>query len=260
MFDPANDFLTKHPELSDQLIRRYLSRKNPLLLRDELVTLLEEFCQTDDGNVLNGSALYDILCASQEAVVHERAICFAIRWSVARWSYVEFRTDTMMLNGISAAGYLRAKERVLHDGSEPEPLLEIDLNPFERGFPRLREIRSIGHGAEYLNRYLSSRLFQELDSGGQRLFQFLSLHQTRGIPLMLNKRIGDLEVLRDALRSADSFLAKQPPGSAWSEIAEGLSQMGFEPGWGGTVERVRETMGFLSDILEAPLRTASRDS
>ena len=158
-----------------------------LLLRDELVDLIEEFCNTDDGSVLRGSTLYDVLCASQESVVYEGSIHFAIRWSVARWSFVEFRTDTMTLNGILAAEFLRAKECVLHDGADPRPQLEIDLSPFERGFPRLREIRSIGHGVEYLNRYLSSRLFQELDNGGQRVFQFLRLHQARGIPLMLNR-------------------------------------------------------------------------
>ena len=124
MFDDANEFLTKHPECADQLIRAYLSREKPLLLREELVDLVEDFCNTDDGSALRGSTLYDVLCASQEAVVHEGTIHFAVRWSVARWSYVEFRTDRMTLSGIPAAAFLGAKERVLHDGSDPEPLLE----------------------------------------------------------------------------------------------------------------------------------------
>ncbi len=252
MFDAANEFLSKHRESADQLIRRYLALDNPLLLRDELVALVEEFCNTEEGRSLVGSRLYEILCASQEAVVREGAIRFAVRWSVARWSYVELRTEELVLREISAADFLSAKEGLLQNGRNPEPQLEIDLKPFERGFPRLREIRSIGQGVEYLNRHLSSRLFQEIDSGGRRLYQFLRLHQARGTPLMLNDRIGDLEQLRDALRAADSFLANQPPQRSWSEITAELAAMGFEPGWGGTVERAREMMGFLSDVLEAP--------
>ena len=134
-----------------------------------------------------------------------------MRWSVARWSYVELQTDNLILGEVSTAEFLRAKERMLQNGARTGPQLEIDLKPFERGFPRLREIRSIGQGVEYLNRYLSSRLFQEIDSGGRRLFQFLRLHEAPGMPLMLNGRVGDLEELRDALRRAESFLARQPP-------------------------------------------------
>ena len=215
MFEAANDFLSKHGDVADQLIRQYLKLEKPLLLRAELVDLAEEFGDTEHGRLLQGSILHEVLRASQEAVVRQQQISFAVRWSVARWSYVEFGIGERVLREISAAQFLRAKERVLkgNGNNANEPQLEVDLQPFERGFPRLREIRSIGNGADYLNRYLSSRLFQEIDSGGQRLHQFLRLHQARGMPLMLNDRIGNLDVLRDAIRSADALLSRQPSGA-----------------------------------------------
>ena len=175
-----------------------------------------------------------------------------MRWSVARWSYAELHRGDLVLREISASEFLREKERVSRDGARAEAQLEIDLQPFERGFPRLREIRSIGNGVDYLNRYLSSQLFQEIEKGGHRLYQFLRLHQAQGMQLMLNDRIGDLDELRDAMRTADALLARQPTGSLWSELADELAKLGFEPGWGKTVDRARETMGLLSDMLEAP--------
>jgi sucrose synthase len=252
VFEAASEFLSRHRDIANRLVGAFQTRGKPLLLQSELFDLVEQFCHTEHGDVFIGSPPYDLLRASQEAVVDKRAVFFSVRWSVGRWSYVRLSSDRLELQTTSATDFLAAKERVVHDDGRDQPQLEIDLSPFERGFPRLREIRSIGQGVDYLNRYLSSRLFQEIDNGGQRLYQFLRMHQARGVTLMLNDRIGDLEQLRGALRIADAFLARQSPERPWSDIAAQLVEMGFEPGWGRTVGRARETMGFLSDILEAP--------
>ncbi len=252
MFDAANDFLVRHTDAVDQLILRYAGLEKQLLLRSELVDIAEEYCSTEGGRVLRGSILYEVLMASQEAVVLEERVCFAVRWSVARWSYAELHRSDFTLHEISAAAFLREKERVSRNGGANGAQLEIDLKPFGRGFPRLREIRSIGNGVDYLNRYLSSQLFQEIEDGGHRLYQFLRLHQAQGMQLMLNDRIGDLDELRDAMRTADMLLVRQPADRLWSELADELAALGFEPGWGKTVGRARETLDLLSDLLEAP--------
>ncbi len=252
MFEAANEFLIRHRDAADQLIGRYTGQGKPLLLRAELVDHLEDFCNLETGRVLTGSILYEVLRSSQEAVVSDDSICFAVRWSVARWSYGELNVAEMSLKEISAAQFLAAKERVVEREVGTAAQLEIDLHPFERGFPRLREIRSIGNGVDYLSRHLSSRLFQELDNGGERLYQFLRSHQVRGMPLMLNDAIGNLEELRHAMRAADAMMSRQAAGRLWSDIAGEMAQLGFEPGWGRTIDRARETMRYLSDILEAP--------
>ena len=251
MFETDNEFLAKHRDAAEQLIRQYLTLDRPLLLHSDLADLAESYCNTDQGRELRGSVLYEVLRAAQEAVITPGAIFFAVRWSVARWSYVGLNLDEFQLREISVSTFLRAKENVAGQ-VDGEPQLEVDLQPFERRFPRLREIRTIGQGVDYLNRYLSSRLFHEIDEGGHRLYQFLRLHKAPGTPLMLNDRVGNLDELRRALRRADALLASQKPDRPWTEMADELAQLGFEPGWGGTAERARETMSFLSDILEAP--------
>ncbi len=130
--------------------------------------------------------------------------------------------------------------------------LEVDLTPFNREFPRLKESRSIGQGMAFLNRKLSSELFQNLDKGDERLLEFLRVHQVRGTQLMLNQRIGDVAELRRATRRVDEFLRKQLDEATWSQVGNKLQELGFEPGWGKNVSRMRETFRLLSDILEAP--------
>ena len=58
MFEAANEFLGRHRDAADQLIRRYIDLDKPLLLRAELVDHVEDFCNTEVGRVLTGSILY----------------------------------------------------------------------------------------------------------------------------------------------------------------------------------------------------------
>jgi len=252
VFEAANDWLDEHPEAAHSLVKAFLEFERPLMLKADVTNLVEEFCEAEVGSVLRGSIVYDFLRAVQEAVICPETMSFAIRWTIARWAFVEWRTGSMTLREVTPTDFLRAKERLLDDDRQAKPLLEIDMKRFERGFPRLREMRSIGQGVDYLNRYLSSQLFQEINNGGSRLCEFLRLHKARGQQLMLNNQIGDLEELRDALRTADRRLSRLPDESLWDEVAVEMSELGFEPGWGRTIRRARETMRSLSDILEAP--------
>ena len=131
-------------------------------------------------------------------------------------------------------------------------MLEVDLEPFSREFFKPQESRSIGRGVEFLNRRLSSRLFEEQGKGQQRMLQFLSMHAYRGQPLMLNGLISSVPDLRRALRSADRLLAGMDTENPWSVLARELAPLGFEAGWGRNAVHVRDTMQLLLDILEAP--------
>ncbi|MCP3892672.1 MAG: hypothetical protein GY702_27920 [Desulfobulbaceae bacterium] len=57
-----------------------------------------------------------------------------------------------------------------------DSILEIDLAPFERTFPKMNQVRSIGNGMEFLNRRFSSRLAMELTKGDELLLSFLRVH------------------------------------------------------------------------------------
>ena len=145
-----------------------------------------------------------------------------------------------------------SRKRLAAGTSEDDWVLEFDLAPFSREFYKLREANSIGRGVEFLNRRLSSRLFEELGKGDKRLLAFLQVHRYRDQQLMLNESIEDVHDLRNALRTADGYLQSQPQDKPWESVYAELRSYGFEPGWGNDVARIRNTMQLLLDILEAP--------
>jgi len=245
--------LQQHRPTVFLLMRRYLERNKPLLLRSDLVDEFESFCNTDEGRILRGTVLDVMIHRAQEAVVQSSAIYVALRSGVARWVFVHIDADTLHCREADLSEFLAAKENLV-DGwrRNGDWVLEVDLGPFERDFPRLRETRSIGRGVDFLNRHLSGRLFEQLGKGDQRLFDFLRLHQVQGQQLMLNGLLRNLDELRRALREALALLGGQPAGTDWRAVEHDLRKLGFEPGWGDTTDRITESMGLLSDILEAP--------
>ena len=243
--------LQSHREPIYLLFRRLKAMDRKFLLWSDLVHAYEEFCETEVGAPLLESDLSSIMRHAQEAVVDEPFITLAVRTRVGRWQFVQVHTEEMRCRELTVAEFLDIKER-LAVGIPPGDryVLEIDLSPFERGFPKLKDVRSIGRGVEFLNRHLSGRLFMDGGRGQKLLFDFLQVHQVHGQQLMLNGTLQDIEELREALDKATTLLEGHAEESA--DLNRELRRLGFEPGWGRTPERIRETMELLLDILEAP--------
>jgi len=230
-----------------------LAMKRAFLLRSDIQDALAELCAQPEGDSLRNSPLEKLLCRVQEAVVDTSWIYLALRVRVGRWEYMRVHMDTMSMERVSVSRFLYFKEHLI-DGSQDDWSweLEIDLEPFSREFPKMHETRSIGRGVEFLNRRLSSRLFEELGKGDKRLLDFLRVHNYRKQQLMLNEVVKDVQGLRSTLRAADDYLAGVDPAADYGALCSELRTMGFEPGWGRDAARMRETMQLLLDILEAP--------
>jgi sucrose synthase len=188
---------------------------------------------------------------AQEAVVSPPWIALAVRPRIGQWTYFRLHTETVDAEEIPVGEYLAFKERLVNAPVDEWPL-EIDLAPFDRDVPKMQEVRSIGKGVSFLNRHLCSDIFHDVDAGGQRLLDFLLVHQYRGRQLMLNRRITNVQDLRRAIRRADQMLAQQPRTAEWNDVSLQMQELGFEMGWGRSIDRMRDTMQLLLDILEAP--------
>lgn len=253
MTEELSEYLRAHRDEAYSLLRRVLGAGKPFLLESELSDLLRAFCAESGREELCRTPLALVLRKSQSAAIEAPVICLAVRGSIGRWRYLRLQAEAMEVEQIGVAEFLAFQERLVTGAGAPDPwTLEIDLRPFNREFPRLQEARSIGHGVDFLNRRLSSQLFVDLDSGDQRLLEFLRVHSIRGRQLMLNGSITDVKGLRAALRRADARLEEAHAGATWEDVGEALRELGFEPGWGRTVARMRDTLRLLSDILEAP--------
>ena len=253
MLETLPDYLREHREEVFLLLRHYQGLGRPFLLHSDLWDEFQNFCaEVEDSSICN-SAVSQVISVAQEAVIEAPWLYLAVRPSVARWHFLRFHVEAMEQHEVSVSEFLAFKERQVNGRERgSEWTLEVDLGPFNREFPKLQESRSIGRGVEFLNRRLSSELFQRLGRGDRSILDLLSVHQSGGVQLMLNDRITDVAGMRRALRRAEEYLAGQPQDAEWDTVRHSMQTLGFEPGWGRTVERMRDTLHLLSDILEAP--------
>ncbi|MGD8743115.1 MAG: sucrose synthase [Granulosicoccaceae bacterium] len=251
--DSLSELLQQSRDAVYPVFRELLKLDKPLLLRSDIWDAFQEFCQTKEGKSLCNTDLEKTLSLTQEAILQAPWVYLAIRPRIGRWRYLRFHLDTCTDEEVPVEQFLEFKERLAHPGVKQDDWVnEIDLAPFNRGFPMLTESRSIGRGVEFLNRRLSSDLFRDLEKGDRRLLDFLRVHQCEGVQLMLTDSTRDVPNLQQALRRADELLARQSGDTPAEAVVAQLRGLGFEPGWGNTVARIRETMNLLSDILEAP--------
>ncbi len=253
MINPLNYYLESNREKGFAQMFRLISLGRPLLLASDIKNALHAFVEESEDPEFFKSPLGDMLRKTQEAIVEEPWLYFSVRPRIAKRSYMRLHIEIMEMEELSVTEFLRFKERlVTSDTFESEWGLQIDLEPFERGFPKMRENRSIGRGVEFLNRHLSARIFEDQGLGFKRLVDFLRLHKHRGIQLLLSEHIENMDQLSEALLSAEDYLAEYDDLAEWPEVASELQRFGFEPGWGRTIKQIRDTFTMLSDILEAP--------
>ena len=225
----------------------------PLLLRGEIQDAFARLCVSGNDDCLVGTPVEQMLQATQEAVVNADWLYFALRIRVGRWAYLRINSNMMSAEEVPVSEFLRVKEHLV-DGQQDstDDILEIDLEPFLRDFPKMRETRSIGGGVDFLNRRLSSQLFADSDKGNRLLLDFLRVHRYQQQTLMLNEAVHDVDTLRSALRQAGELISSVTADTPWKVLAPQLRIMGFEPGWGKDAAHIRDYMELLLDILEAP--------
>lgn len=248
------DYITEHRNIAHRVLHHLLALERQYLLRSDLCDALAAICAAEDApEGLADSSLARLIRLSQEAALNGAWIYLAVRPSVARWVYLRIGIDTLAAEEVEVHEFLRFKER-LADGAtdHDEWLAELDFGPFAADFPKLSEARSIGRGVEFLNKRLSSQLFAERGRGLELLFEFLSIHQYRGQPLMLNEQVRNVAGLRVALRRAEEYLAKSSPDTPWRQCCTALRGWGFEAGWGRDAQTAHDTMLLCSALLEAP--------
>ncbi len=252
MIDDLIRFTKKNRDAMYTLLHGYFARNRPLLLQSDLLQIFSDICKGPEKKDISTSPLYELVYHLQEGVFTRPWAYFALRERIAQWRYLRFHLDRVSVEEISISEFLRFKETQILPGDNPEPVLEIDFGPFGRDFPRLKEEKSVGHGVIFLNRQLSSTMFQRRSEGEARLLHFLKVHSIDGKPLMVNGDFASIAALRDGLRKALARLEHIEPETPLAKFGDALHKMGFAPGWGDTAERVADTMNLLVDILEAP--------
>ncbi len=244
-----SDFETHRPSLFS-LLHRFGQADRPMMLRTDVTDELDTFLDSPEGFSLRGSTAENLFRKTEEMIIHDGCLHLAVRDKVADWHYFCVDINNVHICKVSPSGFLQAKERMANGSSPDESwALELDLKPFERGFPMMKETSSIGQGVAFLNRYLAHSVSTRQ---GEALLDFLKLHKYGDVQLLLNQQVGSVDELQEALRSVRRHLENADPEAEWIDLVDQLPETCFEPGWGRTAAKIRETMGLLLDVLESP--------
>ncbi|BAU63643.1 Sucrose synthase [Stanieria sp. NIES-3757] len=223
------------------------------LLRNEILSSFDSFSTTkSDQEPYFSSNLGKLIYYTQEIILEKESICLIIRPKIAQQEAYRIFED-LNYEAMTVQQLLDTRDRfVNHFHPDEGDVFEIDFRPFYDYSPTIRDPKNIGRGVQFLNRYLSSKIFQDPNQWLEALYSFLSLHSYNGNTLLINGRIKDRKQLSDRIKQALNLVSGYPKSRPYEEFRFELQNLGFEPGWGNTAGRVRETLEILDELIDSP--------
>lgn len=230
------------------------SSEKQYLLRNEIVTAFEEYCRNYEKSeqFYTSSRLGKLIFYTQEIIFDNESLCMIIRPRIACQEAYRLLED-LTIEPMSIQDLLDLRDRLVNRYHPQEgDVMEIDFQPFYDYSPAIRDPKNIGRGVDFLNRFLSSKLFQDQDQWQEAMFNFLRLHCYSGSQLLINERIQTRKQLSDRIKQAINLVAPRPADQPYEAFRFDLQNLGFEPGWGNTAHRVRETLEMLDQLIDSP--------
>ncbi len=228
--------------------------ENRYLLRNDILSLFSSYCHDYEKSehFFHTSRLGKLVYYLQEVIIENESLCLITRPQIAKQEAYRLLED-MTVEPMTVEELLDLRDRIVnryhpHEGDT----FEIDFGPFYDYSPVIRDPKNIGRGVDFLNRYLSSKLFQDPRQWQDALFNFLRLHRHNGSQLLINERIQSQQELSERTKQALQFLGDRPADQPFETFRFDLQNLGFEPGWGNTVGRVQETLEMLDQLIDSP--------
>lgn len=224
------------------------------LLRNDILNEYREYCTKFEKpeTFYTSSHLGKLIYYTQEIIQEDSNLCFIIRSKIASQEIYRLTAD-LDVEAMTVQELLDLRDRFVNKFHPQEgDLLELDFGPFYDYTPVIRDPKNIGKGVQFLNRYLSSKLFQDATQWLESLFNFLRLHHYNGVQLLINDRIQSQQQLSQQVKKAIHFVNDRPNDEPYEKFRFQLQSMGFEPGWGNTASRVRDTLEILDELIDSP--------
>ncbi|MEG4215837.1 sucrose synthase [Microcoleus sp. Pol14C6] len=224
------------------------------LLRNDIVNAFAAYCTKYEKpeQFHQSSLLSKLIYYVQEIILEDGSICVLLRPKIATMEIVRV-ADDLTVEQMTVQELLDVRDRfVNHFHPQEGDILELDFGPFYDYSPTIRDPKNIGKGVQFLNRYLSSKLFQDARQWQESLFNFLRIHRYNGVQLLINDRIKSQEQLSEQVKKALTFVSDLSEEESYERFRLVLQLMGFEAGWGNTAARVQETLGILDELIDSP--------
>ena len=187
------DAVFKSDEKSElrEFVNHLQASQQRYLLRNDILNAFSHFCtqKADPDTFYQSSRLGKLIYYTQEIILEEESLCLIIRPKIARQEAYRLLED-LTVEPLSVQELLDIRDRFVgHFHPEEGDVFEIDFQSFYDYSPAIRDPKNIGKGVQFLNRFLSSKLFQDPQQWLSALFTFLSLHSYKGVVLLINGRI-----------------------------------------------------------------------
>ncbi|HEY9669407.1 MAG TPA: sucrose synthase [Coleofasciculaceae cyanobacterium] len=232
-------------------------------LRNQILHTFEDYCKNYEkpAYFYRTSALGELIRYTHEIIADEEGFWFIVRPKIASQEICRLKTDLSSVETMPVQALLKLHDRYIAGDAASRGVLEIDFHPFYESTATIRDPRNIGKGIEFLHRYLSSQLFTESkrDKNGSSsqpwLEAFLDILQAakyKDQKLLINQQIKSTVDLSQQIKLALKFVSERPGDEPCTEFRSKLQSLGFEPGWGNTAGRVRETLELLDRLMDFP--------
>lgn len=235
-----------------QLIQT-LSRSNQrYFLKNEIIHAFADYCHEarKPAHFFHSSHLGTLIQYSHELLLEEDCIWLLLRPWIGGQQIWCLDSELTKAQVMPPKALLEARDRFV--GRAQDQLFEIDVTPFYEHTPKVDDPRNIGQGLAFLNRYLSSQVLNDRSYWLETLFDVLHRHHYDGIPLLINDQIESGEQLAEQIRQAIQILKSKASDESYQSVHAELQPLGFEPGWGNTVERVRGMMELVDQMVNMP--------
>jgi sucrose synthase len=220
-------------------------------LRNEILSAFADYCQDSQkpAYFYHSSSLGKLIHYTHEIIIEEENTWFLVRPKIA--SQEIWRLEANMNYELQEPKALLDVRDRLVNRYQPN-ILEIDTHPFYEGSPNVSDPRNIGQGLTSLNRYLCNQVLTDRQYWLDVLYDVLERREYDGIPLLINDRIHSGSELSQQLKEAIKLVSDRQPDEAYDKFHLDFQQIGFEPGWGNTASRVKETLELLERLFENP--------
>ncbi|HAG81064.1 MAG TPA: sucrose synthase [Cyanobacteria bacterium UBA12227] len=236
-------------------------------LRNQILKAFEDYCHTYEkpAYFFHATPMGELIRYTHEIILEEESSWFILRPKIASQEVYRLTSDLTTIDLMPVQALLELHDRIIsRDTAYPSSsgsVLEIDFHPFYESSPTIRDPRNIGKGIEFLHRYLSSQLFAPSTAGRDNILpqpglaalldilRSLKYHNTQ---LLVSDRIQSTTELSKQVKLALNFVSSRPGDEPYQTFRFKLQSMGFEPGWGNTASRVRETLELLDRLIDSP--------
>jgi sucrose synthase len=235
-----------------QLIETLSMSGSHYFLRNEILQAFTEQCHlaSQSGQAYHSSSLSRLMHYTHEIILAEDSIWLVIRPWIASQQVWRLTTDLISSSQMTLQELLDMSDRQV-DRYQPH-ILNIDFQPFHQGSPLIDDPRKIGQGLAFLNHYLCNKFLTEFYYWIEALFKELHVLEENGVQLLINDRIQSGVELAEQVKQTLKFLSNYSADYPYEKVHYDLQTLGFEPGWGNTVGRARETLELLNRLIEDP--------